>query len=146
MARVAVLTLEEPPATREQYGYGSQFSGKLDAAFRKSRRFDMVNRSEVAAIIKEKNLSESEYSAPEGAKRLGELLNVDYLIVGFVGPDKDHTMFNVSAKMVDTITGKEMAAVEGTTEQKEGIRGFSKLAADLVKQLVSQHDTTPRQG
>ncbi len=135
--RVAILPLEEPKATREQYEYGAQFRGCLEAAFKALGRahFDLINRSEIDTVIKEKNLSETEYA--EKAMDLGQLLNADFLLVGHVGPDQKHVVFNVSVQLVETATGRETAAVQGNTQR--GIQDFRPLADDFTKRLIEQH-------
>ncbi|MCI0343533.1 MAG: hypothetical protein L0216_20695 [Planctomycetales bacterium] len=135
--RVAVLALDEPKSTKEQFEYGSQFRGCLEAAFRAQGRnsFDLINRSEIDTVIKEKNLSETEYA--EKAMDIGQLLNADFLLVGHVGPDQRHVVFNISVQLVETATGRETAAVQGTTQR--GIQDFRALAEDFTRELVKQH-------
>ncbi len=143
-ARIAVLSLDEPKATRDNYGYGSQFSGRLDSAMGKLGYFEMVNRSAISAVIKERNLAETEYIQADEAKKLGRLLEVDFLLVGHIGPDRDHKVFNVSAKLVDTVTGKEAANASGLSEN--GTAGFGDLAGEVAQQILNQYRALRRDG
>ncbi|MHC5019343.1 MAG: CsgG/HfaB family protein [Planctomycetota bacterium] len=143
-ARIAVLSLDEPPATKDNYGYGSQFSGRLDSALGQTGYFELINRSAIASVIKERNLAETQYIQADEAKKLGRLLEVDFLLVGYIGPNREHDTFNVSAKLVDTVTGKEVANASGLTEK--GTAGFGPLAGDVAKQLLDQYQALRRDG
>lgn len=143
-ARIAVLSLDEPATTKVNYGYGSQFSGRLDSALGKLGYFELVNRSAIAAVIKERDLSETQYIAGDQAKKLGRLLEVDFLVVGYIGPNRDHDTFNVSAKLVDTTTGNQAASADGLTES--GTAGFGDLAATVAQQLLNQYRDLRKDG
>ena len=99
--------------------------------------------SAIASVIKERNLSETEYIQGEEAKNLGRLLGVDFLVVGNIGPDRDHQVFNLSAKLVDTVTGKQVASADGLTEN--GTAGFGPLAGEVAQQILNQYRALRRE-
>jgi len=70
----------------------------------------------------------------DAAKDLGKLLQVDILVVGHVGPNHDHSVFNVTTRLVSTSTGKSVASAADTI--RDGSAGFNpsskKLAAELA--------------
>ena len=132
-ARIAVLPLDEPQATRTSYGYGEQYTGFLHTAFDRLGRFELVERSAIKSIIAERNFAEAQIEG-DAAKDLGKLLQVDILVVGHVGPNHDHSVFNVTTRLVSTSTGKSVASAADTI--RDGSAGFNpsskKLAAELA--------------
>lgn len=132
-ARIAVLPLDEPDATRTSYGYGEQYTGFLHTAFDRLSRFELVERSAIKQIIAERNFAEAQIEG-DAAKDLGKLLQVDILVVGHVGPNHDHSVFNVTTRLVSTATGKSVASAADTI--RDGSAGFGtsskKLAAELA--------------
>jgi len=133
-ARVAVLPLDEPKATKDNYGYGEQYSGFLHTAFDRSTHFELIERSAIRQIMAERNLAEMQVEG-DAAKELGKLLQVDILCVGFIGPNPDHSVFNVTARLVSTATGKSVVSTADTI--KEGNAGFQGSCRKVAGELTS---------
>ena len=135
--RVAVLPLGEPKGTKESYGYGEQFSGFLYDAFDKLGGFDLAERSAIRHIMAERNLAETQVEG-DAARELGKLLHVDFLVVGYIGTNPQHTVFNVNARLVDTASGKGIASAADTI--KDGNAGFAPSSRRLSRELSTLYN------
>jgi hypothetical protein len=132
-ARIAVLPLDEPEATKKSYGYGEQYAGFLNMAFDRQGRFELVERSAIRQLIAERNFAETQIEG-DAAKDLGKLLQVDILVVGHVGPNPDHSVFNVTTRLVSTATGKSVASAADTI--RDGSGGFGTSSKKMAQELA----------
>ena len=71
--------------------------------------FQVMERSNLNAILKEQKLSSTGLIDPETAKQLGKLKMVDAVIVGNIAPFGNS--FRVTIKILDTETGMSIAAL-----------------------------------
>lgn len=81
------------------------------ALFRTTREFDLVNRSQLARLIKENKLAEEGLLNPKTVARLGQLAGVDAIIIGTLTPFGDNIEYSVSAINIESAT--IIAAIDG---------------------------------
>jgi hypothetical protein len=84
--------------------------------------FQVMERSNLNAILKEQKLSSSGLIDPETAKQLGKLKMVDAVIVGNITPFG--SSFRVTIKILDTETGMSIAATSGNLAGIDDIKGL----------------------
>jgi TolB-like protein len=61
-----------------------EFSNQLINFLVKSRKFNVVNRTDIQKILDESKLTESEWAKPGQEKHIGQLLMADYLVTGAI--------------------------------------------------------------
>lgn len=96
------------------FGNASSFAGisqgltaELTALLVKTRRFDIMEREKLAAILKEQELQLSGAVDEQTAVRVGRLMGARYFIFGTIASaDATHTEQRVTEKEKDRITGK----------------------------------------
>ena len=76
-----------------------------------SKGFQVMERSDLTAILKEHNLASTGLIDPETAKKLGKLKAVDVIIVGTITPYSEY--FRMSIKILDTETGMAIGGTMG---------------------------------
>ena len=84
--------------------------------------FQVMERSNLNAILKEQKLSSTGLIDPETAKKLGKLKMVDAVIVGNITPFGNS--FRVTIKILDTETGMSIAAAAGNIAGTDDIKGL----------------------
>jgi len=84
--------------------------------------FQVMERSNLNAILKEQKLSSTGLIDPETAKQLGKLKMVDAVIVGNITPFGNS--FRVTIKILDTETGMSIAAAAGNLAGTDDIKGL----------------------
>ncbi len=84
--------------------------------------FQVMERSNLNAILKEQKLSSTGLIDPETAKKLGKLKMVDAVIVGNITPFGNS--FRVTIKILDTETGMSIAAAAGNLAGTDDIKGL----------------------
>ncbi len=86
----------------------TSFSDQLMQNIVKSRKFDVLERANIRKIMNENNLTESDYSKPGEAERIGKLLVADYLVVGYI----DRVEYQAEQKNIE-ITGERRTNIIG---------------------------------
>lgn len=61
-----------------------EFSNQLIDFLTKSRKFNMLSRTQIVKIMDENKLTESDWAAPDQAEKMGKLLVADYLVTGAI--------------------------------------------------------------
>ncbi len=84
--------------------------------------FQVMERSNLNAVLKEQKLSSTGLIDPETAKKLGKLKMVDAVIVGNITPFGNS--FRVTIKILDTETGMSIAAAAGNLAGTDDIKGL----------------------
>ena len=116
--RIAIM-----PLTGIQNDYESRAiveSGLADI-FVQLKRFDVVERSQIQAILQEKQFSQSGLVDESNAASAGQVLGVDYLILGTIsevssvksGTDKYRAKVSAVLKVVSTANAAVIATVSG---------------------------------
>jgi curli biogenesis system outer membrane secretion channel CsgG len=99
--RVAVLEFQNKADNQYWYRGGAQAAQDVFVTERvKSGRFRVIEREQLAALLREKNLSLSGDIDPTTAVRAGKLLGVDYVLTGAV------TEYGDTSTRVDTPGGR----------------------------------------
>lgn len=119
-----------------------------------TRKFDVLERSRVDDIVKEKEFQESDYASPEEAPKIAKLLGADYFVLGRIDefeaeaeqktiPYSTQTYVQQEAslelylRIVDARTGRIVAAEKFESAAKLRVNP-KKKNQNVVKQLVSQ--------
>ena len=76
-----------------------------------NKGFQVMERSDLNAILKEHNLASTGIIDPETAKKLGKLKAVDAIVVGTITPYAEY--FRMTIKILDTETGMAMGGTLG---------------------------------
>jgi len=104
-----------------------EFSNELINFLTKSRKFNMLSRTEIARVMDENMLTESDWADPGQANKMGRLLVADYLVTGTINRLEFQVIkqniritgetaprivatFKCQFQVIDTSTGKIMFA------------------------------------
>lgn len=119
-----------------------------------TRKFDVLERSRVDDLVKEKKFQESDYASPDEAPKIARLLGADYFVLGRIDdfdveseektiPYSTQTYVQQEAsidlylRVIDARTGKIVAAEKFDSEAKLRLNP-NKKNQDVGKQLVVQ--------
>jgi predicted transcriptional regulator len=124
--RVAVSDFCDNNETVTEFGkaMAEEFSVNL---MNDSKGFQVMERSNLNAILREHKLATTGLIDPETAKKLGRLKAVDIIIVGTITPFADY--FRMSIKILDTETGMAMGGTLGNIARTEPL---NKLFANRI--------------
>lgn len=131
--RIAVLEFKNKADNQWWYRGGAEAAQDVFVTeLVKSGKFRVIDREQLSALMREKNLSLSGDVDPATAVRAGKLLGVEYFLTGAVteygNTSKGGSGFGVSvkkkkfvaamnARLIDTETGEIVWADEGRAEQ-----------------------------
>ena len=104
-----------------------EFSNELINFLTKSRKFNMLSRTEITKVMDENKLTESDWADPGQADKMGKLLVADYLVTGTINRLEFQVIpqnikitgetaprivatFKCQYQVIDTSTGKIMFA------------------------------------
>lgn len=119
-----------------------------------TRKFDVLERSRVDDLVKEKQFQESDYASPDEAPKIAKLLGADYFVLGRIDdfnveseektiPYSTQTYIQQEAdidlylRIIDARTGKIVAAEKFQSEAKLRVNP-NKKNQSVGKDLVSQ--------
>lgn len=100
-----------------------EFSNELANFLTKSRKFNLLSRTQITQVIDEYKLTESDWVDPEQVKKVGKLLVADYLVTGVINRLETNiirknikitgetqprviTTFKCQFQIIETATGK----------------------------------------
>lgn len=115
-----------------------EFSNQLIEFLVKSRKFNVLNRTDIQRIIDENKLTESEWAKPGQEKLIGKLLVADYLVTGVV----NRLEFSVVKQNIQ-LTGETSARVTATFKYQFKVTQVSSgkvVAADQVIEKLKSQD------
>ncbi len=95
----------------KEHVYGKIFAEKLTTELVKQKKFIVLDRMVYLKKIQEAGLSLSGNVEPVTLKKLGEILNIDYVIVGLVLPKASG--YDINCRLIDIKTGLILEAEEG---------------------------------
>lgn len=143
--RVAVLPFDDGSIKtrwwKEDFELTSSITDEMITALAETKRFRIIERSQIDDILREHNLSRAGLLDPKTAAKVGRILGVQYLILGRVtefssktdtdllgNPNADNPMGMVinntiarvalDARMVDTTTAEILTTATGSGERK----------------------------
>jgi hypothetical protein len=99
------------------------------ALFKTKREFDLVNRSQLARLIKENKLAEEGLLNPKTVARLGQLAGVDAIIIGTLTPFGDNIEYSFSTINIESAT--VIAAIDGQFPKTNAMNSL--LGTALIK-------------
>jgi curli biogenesis system outer membrane secretion channel CsgG len=163
--RIAVAKFDAVGSFVAQYGswdVGGGLSAQLEDALQETGRFIVVERAELAAVLREQEMSLQKVTAPETAVHAGQLLGAQLLVRGTVsefdqnagggglrigvgsnllgggiGSRKSTGVVGIDLRLIDTATGQVVV-----TRKAEAKTSSSTLAAALnAKNVVLGGDT-----
>ena len=94
------------------------FQEMLTTAFIKDKHFTVVERDQLDQAIKELKISNSALVEPDSAKKLGKLLDADYMIVGGISDVRGK--LSVDARIVNIESGESVSAADAGFDSGEG--------------------------
>nr|MDP9120922.1 CsgG/HfaB family protein [Acidobacteriota bacterium] len=138
-ARIAVLEFKSKADNQWWYSHGAQAAQDVFVTeLVKSGKFRVVEREQLEALMREKNLTLSGDVDPKSAIQIGKLLGVNYLLTGAVteygttdkgahggsfrglpsfGVGKKTFVAALNARLIDTNTGEIVWADEARSEE-----------------------------
>ena len=141
--RIAVWDVENNAATSWAFwnDMGPAARNHIDTEFSENptlaAKFAVVERTQLALVMKEQGLAASGAVTPQTAARVGSLLGVKYIVVGGidkfaindtkagfrgVGGNLQQAEATINLRFIDTTTGERVLAVSGEAEVQEGRR------------------------
>jgi TolB-like protein len=106
-----VIVLNFSNIDGKEHSMGKVFAEKLTTELVKQKKFIVLDRMVYARKISDAGLSLSGSVEPGYLKKLGEVLNVDFVVVGIIIPAKT-TGYDVNARLLEIKTGLILAAEE----------------------------------
>ncbi len=113
----------------------TEYAHQLMEFLVKSRKFTVLDREHIEKVMRENKLTESDYSKPGEAQRIGKLLVADFLVIGNI----DRLEFIRKTKKIE-ITGETKVEVTGTfklhfriTKVKSGQIVFAQTVKEKMK-------------
>jgi curli biogenesis system outer membrane secretion channel CsgG len=164
--RIAVLEFKNKADNQWWYHGGAEAAQDVFVTeLVKSGKFRVVEREQLEALMREKNLSLSGDVDPSTAVRIGKLLGVNYILTGAVteygntkvggggfgvSAGKKKFVAALNARLIDTSTGEIVWADEGREEESSvsvhvfGVGGgvdddamFDKVLKPVIQQLTA---------
>lgn len=118
--RIAVMNVL--PASGDDNRYGVWLSEALASELRKQGKFRMYERARLDAVAKEHALALSGTMGAEEAKKVGELVPVDYLLTGTWTRLGEEIEANL--RLLDVVTGEVHLAMRRRIPLDEGHKGL----------------------
>ena len=110
-----------------------EFSNQLIQFLAKSRKFNMLSRTQIDKVIAENRLTESYWAAPGQIEIMGKLLVADYLVTGVIN------RFEVSAVRQNiTITGETLPRLVATFKSQFQVIQSSTGKIVLADQVIQK--------
>ena len=114
-----------------------EFSNELINFLTKSRKFNMLSRTQIERIVDENNLTYSEWVKPGEAERIGQLLVADYLVTGVINR-YEITAIQQNIKITGETTPRLVATFKCQFQIIETKSGKIVLADQIIKKLKSE--------
>ena len=136
--RVAVVQFSVNDLTRslvEPEGFGLAMATRLQTALTQSRRFEVVERMLLDAVIGEQELAEFGLTSAGEAYRLGELLNAAIIVTGIINVYSD-TLWEISARFIDVSTA---STGDAETYLASGAQDFGNAAEAFVQRALVRY-------
>lgn len=113
-----------------------EFSNQLINFLTKSRKFNMLTRTQIQKVMDENKLTESDWAKPGQIEKMGKLLVADYLVTGVI----NRLEFQVIRQNI-AITGETTPRVVATFKVQfqivESSSGKIVMADQIIKKLKS---------
>jgi curli biogenesis system outer membrane secretion channel CsgG len=121
-----------------------------------TRKFDVLERSRVDDLLREKEFQESDYASPEEAPKLAKLLGADYFVLGRIddlaGRSEEKQMpystrsyqqqeahIDLYLRVIDARTGRIVAAEKFASEAKlRDPKGADNVGKKLIAQAAQE--------
>lgn len=138
--RLAVMSIL--PATGEDNRYGQWLSEALASEIRKQGKFRLFERARLDAVAKEHALALSGALGAEEAKKVGELVPVDFLLSGTWTRLGEEIEANL--RLLDVVSGEVHLALRRRIPLDEAHRGLVTAlpAAPVVVSVTARKDTS----
>ncbi len=100
----------------KEHSYGALFAEKLTTDLVKQNKLIVLDRLMFKGKLSEKSLSLNPTSDLNYVKQIGDLLNVDAVVIGIVTPYASG--FDINCRLIDVKTGLILSAEEGYYSEK----------------------------
>ena len=130
--KIAVLTLKETNEAAKTEAYGEIISAFLTTALVKTNRFEVIERTQLKALLEEQKLNVSGFIDKETAVKIGGVLGVESLVLGNVA--KLGNVIEIDVRIVSTQTGEAIIAESGTSVGESNIRSMVNQVANKITQ------------
>ena len=150
--RVAVLPFSEGPGAR---GSAETVTGYITSELLSLGRFQLIERSELKALLDERDLQAADLVDSSQAAELGKILAVDAVVIGTVTEyDEDRESYNVyvtrvpvttykvgaTLRMIDVATGEIIYAHSASGVSRSNI---TEAGNDAAQKLLAPLQTGP---
>ena len=119
----------------------------LTTSFIRTKQFRIIERDQLDLALAELRITNTGLFDPANAKKIGQLLGANYLVLGTISANQDH--FAIDARLVALETGVCMAAVYTNADdetQPIGLNTLRKAAEDMVVKLTADQGVAPLAG
>lgn len=113
--RVAITEFKNTSGYSGEWHIGSGMADMLATALVKTNKFDVIERQQIAAAIKEQQLSETDLMEEGTAPQIGKLIGADVIIFGNV------TEFGIKQSGVD-LSYLPLPGIHGVRSHKQAVR------------------------
>ena len=134
--KIAVLTLNETNEAAQEEGYGEIISAFLTTALVNTNGFEVIERTQLKALLEEQKLNVSGFVDKETAVKIGGVLGVESLILGNVA--QLGNVIEVDVRIVTTERGEAIIAESGSSVGAPNIRRMVNQIADKIAQKYHQ--------
>lgn len=122
LPRMSVMKLENKTAHR---GYtmdiGGGIADMLVTKFVESKKFKVIERSELELVMKEQKLGLTGVITPQTAAQIGKILGVEYMVIGTVNEygtkSSDVGAFGVGVKSHSAVVGLDIRVIDTSTAE-----------------------------
>jgi len=104
--------------------YGIYSADKISAALSKQKNITLVEREKLSGIMKEKELSMLGVVEQDEARKIGNLLSIEAVIVGRVYRTENGS--DITVKVIETLSGKVLAVITRHYEYTSQLSGDKK--------------------
>ena len=126
---VGTLTITRTLVERE-------FSNQLINFLAKSRKFNMLTRTQIKKVMDENKLTESDWAKPEQMEKMGKLLVADYLVTGTINRLEFQTI-RQNIKITGETAPRIVATFKCQFQIIESSSGKIMLADQVIRKLKS---------
>ena len=113
-----------------------EFSNELINFLTKSRKFNMLSRTEITKVMDENKLTESDWADPGQADKMGKLLVADYLVTGTINR-MEFQVIQQNIKITGETAPRIIATFKCQYQVIDTSTGKIMFAGQLIKKLKS---------
>ena len=136
LATIAVLPFVNSVADPKFSGFSSGISDSIAAVYLHSGGYQVLERAQLDAAIKELKLSQSELVDPASAQRIGKMVGAQYLVLGSFQVWQQQ--IRIHGRLLRVETGEILAAEQITGDMKDAMTLQDRLGTLLLAHGLSR--------